>query len=177
MEKFIDFATKHAKYIRAALVAAALALEITPWGAVCLFAAAPEEGGGTIRETYSFFHPIPFGYGNFGPMISAVLTCVLAVLVVVSFFRHNETLYKAMTPVAYIATFAALIPGFILGVGYLSVTGIAIALLLLAAAWLSGYQRDEFKMKKPSLFVKSEEAPADETAEAEEVSETKEVAE
>lgn len=154
MEEFI---LKHGKYMRAGFVAAALALEATPWGAVCNFANAPEDGGGTIRETFSFFNPIPFGYGNFGPLICAVLTCVMAVTVVISFFRHDKLVYNIMTVVGYLATFDALMPGFLLGPAYLSVVGVLIALLLLAASWCSMVQRDEFKKKKPTLTQKTEE--------------------
>lgn len=49
-------------------------LELLPYGAVLHFA---NGFGGTIRETFSYFSFIPFGYANFGPLCTAVLSCLL----------------------------------------------------------------------------------------------------
>ena len=44
------------------LPAITIALEILPLGAVCIFAPSPTE---RVKETFSYFSPIPFGYANF----------------------------------------------------------------------------------------------------------------
>ena len=57
--------------------AVTVVLELLPWGAVCVFAGAPGSPEGRVRETYSYFDPLPFGYANLGPLMTAVLSCVL----------------------------------------------------------------------------------------------------
>ena len=57
-----------------------LILELLPFGAVLNFA-NPE--GESFRETFSYFSLTPFGYANFGPFITAILSCVLLVSVVI----------------------------------------------------------------------------------------------
>lgn len=56
---------------------AALILELLPNGVVLNFA-NPE--GEPWRHTYSYFSLTPFGYANFGPFLTAILTCVLLAL-------------------------------------------------------------------------------------------------
>lgn len=57
-----------------------LILELLPFGAVLNFA-NPE--GESFRETFSYFSLTPFGYANFGPFITAILSCILLVSVVI----------------------------------------------------------------------------------------------
>lgn len=52
----------------------AFVLELLPYGVVLNFA-NPE--GEPWRRTYSYFSLTPFGYANFGPFITAILTCAL----------------------------------------------------------------------------------------------------
>ena len=51
-----------------------LILEILPYGAVCNFAPSPTE---RIRKTFSYFDLIPFGYANFAPFLTAIITCAI----------------------------------------------------------------------------------------------------
>ena len=55
---------------------AILVLELLPNGVVLNFA-NPE--GAPWRKTYSYFSLTPFGYANFGPFITSVLTCILII--------------------------------------------------------------------------------------------------
>ena len=48
-----------------------IVLEALPMGAVCTFAISPTE---RVRETFSYFSLIPFGYANFAPLITAIFT-------------------------------------------------------------------------------------------------------
>ena len=57
-----------------------LILELLPFGAVLNFA-NPE--GESFRETFSYFSLTPFGYANFGPFITAVLSCILLISVII----------------------------------------------------------------------------------------------
>ena len=45
-----------------------LVLECLPFGAVCNFAL---DQGETVRKTFSYFDPVPFGYANFAPLLTA----------------------------------------------------------------------------------------------------------
>ena len=56
------------------LPAIAIALEILPLGAVCIFAPSPTE---RVKETFSYFSPIPFGYANF---VLSIITAVISLL-------------------------------------------------------------------------------------------------
>lgn len=57
-----------------------LILELLPFGAVLNFA-NPE--GEPFCETFSYFSLTPFGYANFGPFITAVLSCILLISVII----------------------------------------------------------------------------------------------
>ena len=59
-----------------------LILEILPYGAVLNFARPATDGSiGHFRELYSYFDLMPFGYANFAPFITAVMTCIVFVMV------------------------------------------------------------------------------------------------
>ncbi len=104
----------------------ALVLELLPNGVVLNFA-NPE--GDPFRSTYSYFDLTPFGYANFGPFITAILTCVLIVLVTVYCIKPMKWLNTAMLNVAGIATAASLMP-WMFGVRYITVIGVVITVLL-----------------------------------------------
>ena len=107
---------------------AALILELLPNGVVLHFA-NPE--GEPWVNTYSHFDMTPFGYANFGPLIAAVLTCVLLLLAVIYFFKPRKGLNTAMMNVSGFATVAAFAP-LMFGTDYLTVIGIIVGLLLAA---------------------------------------------
>ena len=65
---------KLGKVLTVLLPVVALFLESLPYGAVLIFKDFPDR---TIRTTYSYFSPTPWGYANFPPGITALLTCVL----------------------------------------------------------------------------------------------------
>ena len=60
----------------AGLALAALLLELLPWGVQMRFMAPPGEEPFFTQTSY--FDLTPFGYGNFAPLLTALLTCVLA---------------------------------------------------------------------------------------------------
>ena len=85
----------------------AFVLELLPYGVVLNFA-NPE--GEPWRRTYSYFSLTPFGYANFGPFITAILTCALLVLVVIYLFKPRKELKTAILNVSGLATAASLMP-------------------------------------------------------------------
>lgn len=112
----------------------ALVLEVLPFGAVLQFAKAPDQGGGTTRQAFSYFSLTPFGYANFGPFLTAMLSCLLlvllGVLVVVKTPRSLRRLRNASLIVSVLALFTSLMPLFF-GLSYYSLMGLLLSLALL----------------------------------------------
>ena len=104
-------------------------LELLPVSAVLRF--ANPEGEPWVAK-YSYFDPTPFGYANFGPMITAVLTCVLIVLLVIYAVKGNKKVLAAVKMVLWLAIVASLSPLFF-GVGFYSLVGGFISLTLITA--------------------------------------------
>ena len=103
-----------------------LILEILPYGAVCNFA-NPE--GEPWRETYSYFDLLPFGYANFAPLITAIATCVIFILLalycVTGMTRPAVTARNTLV----LAVIISLCP-LLLGIRFFSVVGALITLSL-----------------------------------------------
>ncbi len=103
-----------------------LVLEIIPYGAVCNFA---DEGGEIIRKTYSYFSLVPYGYANFGPFATAVLTVILLVLCTVNLVKQTATVTKLTSALSAFALFFSVLP-LTLGFSYWTVSGICITAIL-----------------------------------------------
>lgn len=107
---------------------AALVLEMLPNGVVLRF--ANPEGNPWVR-TYSHFDLTPFGYANFGPLIAAILTCILLLIVLIYLFKPRKGLNTAIMNVSGFAAVAAFAP-VMFGVKYLTVIGLVVGILLAA---------------------------------------------
>ncbi len=114
---------KTKRFLLLALPAFAFVLELLPYGAVLNFA-NPE--GEPFRRTFSYFDLTPFGYANFGPFITAVLTVALMALATVYAINGGKTVYIAMTAVSGIATLSSLSP-LLYGASFFSAVGAAIS--------------------------------------------------
>ena len=117
--------------ILVAILIAILVLEVLPYGAVLHFA-NPE--GEPFREMFSYFDLTPYSYANFGPFITAMLTCVLLVLSVINLFIDKGRIKKAIKIISLVALIASLMP---LLVNCYSMIGGAISILLLAVFIIS----------------------------------------
>ena len=106
----------------------ALIFELLPSGVVLRF--ANPEGEPWVR-TYCHFDLTPFGYANFGPLIAAVLTCMLLLLVVIYLIKPRKGLNTAIMNVSGFAAVAAFAP-VMFGLEYLTVIGFVVGLLLAA---------------------------------------------
>lgn len=105
-----------------------LILEILPYGAVLNFA-NPE--GEPFRETFSYFSMIPFGYANFAPLITAIMTCVILVMLVLFCFKGKKSIatkVKYVTGVAMVISCGPLL----YGIKSFSVVGLLISVSLIA---------------------------------------------
>ena len=120
------------KMITLALLFSALVLEILPYGAVCNFG-NPE--GEPWRVTYSYFSMIPYGYGDFGPLITAILTCIMLIIIVISILIKKDW-SKPITIISAIATLTSLAP-LMFGISNFSIVGTMISACILATFVIS----------------------------------------
>ena len=112
-----------------------LILELLPYGAVLEFAhVSPELTLGYYEEHFSYFDPIVYGYGVFGPLLTAVLTCLLAVVTVISVFLENRAVRMALRVVSVLTLLCSLTP---MLTGCYSPVGMAISALLLVTCIIS----------------------------------------
>ncbi len=109
----------------------AIALQILPSGATLIFAPSPTV---TTKETYSYFSLAPLRYANFAPFITALLTCVVLLLALITIKRNNVS--KVVFIVSLIATIISLFP-LIYGIDYYSVVGGMITVMLIAESVLA----------------------------------------
>ena len=115
-----------------ALLLSALVLEILPYGAVCNFG-NPE--GEPWRVTYSYFSMIPYGYGDFGPLITAILTCIMLIIIVISILIKKDW-NKSISIISAIATLTSLAP-LMFGISNFSIVGTMISACILATFVIS----------------------------------------
>lgn len=110
---------------------AAIVLETLPTGTVMYFG---NPSGEPFRQTFSYFDPIHWGYADFAPNLTALLTCVLFVLAVANAFIHRKRPARAMTAVALLATVFSLLTFVFGGVTFI---GAGVSVLLSLATVLS----------------------------------------
>lgn len=108
------------------LPAVLIILQTLPKGVVLNFA-NPE--GSSYRHTYSYFSLTPFGYANFGPFITAVLTCLILLLSVILVFKYSKTIRNILSIVCEVAIFTSLMP-LIYGIDYVTLIGILNTIIL-----------------------------------------------
>ena len=93
------------KVCLAVLPALTIALELLPLGAVCIFATSPTE---RVKETFSYFSLTPFGYANFAPLITAILTVVILLLSLISL--KKDSVFNALFVLSIITAIISLMP-------------------------------------------------------------------
>ncbi|MEG1996240.1 MAG: hypothetical protein RR036_01880 [Oscillospiraceae bacterium] len=110
-----------------------IVLEILPWGAVCNFKAGPSSAASEVRKTFSYFDLTPFGYANVGPFLTAILSCIIALLLVVALFITIKKPYiNAIFTLSVAALITSIAPMFY-GLHFYSITGMIISLLILVS--------------------------------------------
>ena len=114
-----------------------LVLEILPYGAVCNFG---NPDGEPFRKTYSYFSLIPYGYAHFSPLITAVMTCVLLLIVLIAILFKKE-LGKKTAVFSGICAAISLCP-LLYGIAYYSIVGALISLALIAATAIMALVKD-----------------------------------
>lgn len=113
--------------------AAALVLEMLPYGAVCNFGYPAADGTMQYRRSlYAYFDLLPFGYGNFAPFLTGILTCAgLGLVLAFCLTGKRRLLGPAKIPLG-VGVLVSLGP-LLLGIEYFSAVGGFITAALLAA--------------------------------------------
>lgn len=117
------------------LPAITIALEILPLGAVCIFAPSPTE---RVKETFSYFSTIPFGYANFAPLITAILT--VAIFLLSLFSLKKNSVLKALFVLSIITVVVSLLP-LMYGLNYYTFVGAFITVTLVIESILAKIQQ------------------------------------
>ncbi|MBO5021240.1 MAG: hypothetical protein J6D52_11300, partial [Clostridia bacterium] len=104
------------------------------------FARPPEEGG-AWRETFSYFSLTPFGYANFAPFITAVLSVVILLHITVALICKSKNLWKGVRLESAITSIISLMP---VAYGFESYSGVgfAITILLVTLFYLSNLNKE-----------------------------------
>lgn len=119
-------------YIYVILPVIAIILELLPWGAVLKFA-GEQNADGTfeyIYHTEPYFSPLPFGFANFGPLLTAVLTCILLILGIIFVISKKDKILDSIKVVLGVAIATSLMP-LIYGFDFFSIVGALISALLI----------------------------------------------
>ena len=103
-----------------------LILEILPYGAVCVFASSPTE---RVKETFSYFDLTPFGYANFAPLITAIISCLIFALLLVFCIKGNVRIAIKAKNILYVAVVMSLGP-LVFGIAYFSLVAALITISL-----------------------------------------------
>lgn len=70
-------------------------------GVAMTFAPSPNE---TVTSYYSYFNPMPFGYGNWFPIITAILSICVVVLLLIDLKKNCKKAIKVCLGIAIFAT-------------------------------------------------------------------------
>lgn len=130
---------KNKKQLSSTIITAVGVLELMPYGAVLNFARSPEEGG-TIRETYSYFDLTPFGYANFGPLLTAIISLLIMIVIIILLFTKWQQLWTLVTVLSAVGVITSLMP-LMFGFEYYTAIGFAITLLLAVQFIISVWDR------------------------------------
>lgn len=117
------------------LPALTIVLETLPLGVVCIVAPSPSE---RVKETFSYFSLIPFGYANFAPFITALLTVAILLLALVSLKKNS--VFKALLVLSIIAVVTSLLP-LMYGLDCYTLVGFFITIALVAECVLARIQQ------------------------------------
>ena len=131
---------KSRKYICLIIITAVVILELLPYGAVLNFARPPEEGG-AFRETFSYFSLTPFGYANFAPFVTAVLSVMILLHIVVALIGKTKNLWKGIRLESAITSIISFMP-ILYGFESYSGVGFAITILFVMLFFLSKQNKE-----------------------------------
>ncbi|MCD7822602.1 MAG: hypothetical protein LUG86_01060 [Oscillospiraceae bacterium] len=109
------------------LAVIAIILEALPGGAVLIFS---DGSGSGIVSTYSYFSLTPFGYANFAPLITGIMTIAILIMVVVGFIKAGGRKLRTATIVVNALAVLVSISPLIYGIHYYNTIGAAVTAVL-----------------------------------------------
>ncbi|GEM_PF-97327 len=114
---------------------AALILEMLPYGVVLIFASGPSE---RITETFSYFSLTPFGYANFFPLPTGILTIAVIIMCTISLIKKLKVskYQNAAFMSSIIAAVLSVMPLLLFGKEYMSTISYTISALILISVIL-----------------------------------------
>lgn len=116
-----------------------IVLEIIPTGVVCLFS---DDNGVTIKKTFSYFDLTPYAYGDFAPLITALLSCLTLILCIVYCLQGRRSINSAISIFSLFAAFISVTP--IIYDTY-TIVGVIISAGLMTTFTLSVLEKRRFK--------------------------------
>ena len=121
-----------------------LILEILPYGAVCNFMRPSIDGThiGHFRELYSYFDLMPFGYANFSPLITAIITCIILAMLLIYLVTGKSHILTGVRFALCFGVIISLCP-LLYGINFYSVVGALITVSIIAELLVI-----HFKIKK-----------------------------
>lgn len=107
-----------------------LILEMLPYGVVLIFASGPNE---RVTETFSYFSMTPFGYANFFPLPTGILTIAVIALCMISLLKKLRAtrLKNAAFMCSIIAIVLSIMPLLLFGKEYMTAVSYIISALIL----------------------------------------------
>ena len=107
-------------------------LEALPYGAVLNFA-NPE--GEPIRKTFSYFSLTPFGYANFAPFCTAVMSCFAFLLLIIYCITEKPRILTGAKNLLIVCVGLSFAP-LVLGLQSFTVVAVFISVTLIAELFL-----------------------------------------
>ncbi len=105
-----------------------LILEVLPFGAVLEF--IPDGSETAIVQTFSYFDLTPFGYANFAPFLTALLTIALLINLGILFWKRKGL--RVMQILSAVAALMSVLPAILFGTVHITAVSVCITVLLLA---------------------------------------------
>ena len=122
---------KH-RFVTLILPVITLILELLPYGVTLNFGHQLEDGTiGYTYRSYSYFSLMPFGYGNFAPLLTAIMTCILLLLLLLYCITGKERLAVTARNLLCVGTVVSLGP-LLYGLRFYSLVGALISLTMAA---------------------------------------------
>lgn len=121
---------KLAQILAVVAVLAALVLQALPISAVLVFKGPTYYN----RNFYACFDPMLWGYANFSPGLSAILTVAVLIMLAITHLGKKDTLRNGLFVCMILAGLLMLVPPLLLGAEYSTPAAVAITLLHFSAA-------------------------------------------
>ncbi|MBE6563799.1 MAG: hypothetical protein E7655_00780 [Ruminococcaceae bacterium] len=118
---------------------AAIVLELLPFGVVLHFG---QPDGESLPSYFSHFDLTPYGYANFGPFLTALLSCLLLAVILLSLLIRKRFPRRASLILSAIGTLTSLMPA-TFGLRSLTPVGLCVTALMAAEFVLLLLQKEK----------------------------------